>query len=145
VSVPPEFTENNLFLQAKCLEIAALVLSDLRKKYGTTGEVSGKLQKAKNIIEKNYAQNLSIKNIARELGLNANKLMQEYRREFGTTIHNHMVSLKMANALNSIGVKGLTVGKAAEEAGYAHVGHFIKTFRHYYGFTPGEMKKRATT
>ncbi len=75
--------------------------------------------------------------------MNANSLMKQFKEFYGITIHNYIVLCKMKHSFNAIKTKGFSVKEAAEEVGYIHQGHFIKTFKSYYGITPGELKKRT--
>jgi len=153
ISMPLEYKGNSLFLESKCLELSAIVISDMESKLykqfetvpGLTYKDMNTLNKAKAIIERHCLQNPSITNIAKEVGLNANKLMQEYKMAFGTTIHNDIVYFRMKHALASLRIRGMTVSETAAETGYAHQGHFIRAFRRYFGATPGEVRKAADT
>ncbi len=142
-----------IFMEAKAMELLAQILALVdntpTQPFNIPEDLNRdnvqSLHKAKMIIGQNFNKSISVGDIARMSGMNANRLMSGFKTLFGMTVHNYIVICRMKHALKALETTGMTVSEAAMEAGYTHQGHFIETFKTYYGITPGQFRKNIGT
>lgn len=59
----------------------------------------------------------------------------------GLTYKEYIIQQRMGRAKMLLTAEGYNVSQTSESVGYNNIPYFIKTFRHYTGYTPGEYKK----
>jgi len=99
------------------------------------------LEKAKEIIIKDYASSLTIKEIAYKSAINECYLKKDFKIYYGMTVYEMLQHqrLKVAKELlnDSISVK-----EVAMAVGYKHTGHFSKLFLNKYKVSPSLYRKQ---
>ena len=102
--------------------------------------VSAAVQK---ILQRRYAQRLTIEDVAREVHLSANYLSVRFKQETGETILDCLTRIRMEHARLLLERGELTVYQAAEAAGYTDAAYFTRMFKRTFGMTPAEYRRRA--
>lgn len=99
------------------------------------------LKRAKEIILTEYANSLSIKEIAYKSAINECYLKKYFKEYYGMTIHEMLQEhrLKIAKDLLQ---QDISVKEVALKVGYKHTGHFSKLFFKYFSTTPSVYKKQ---
>ena len=87
----------------------------------------------------------SIETISRELGISKSYLQKYYRENFGMSIIDSLIHIRMDKAKKLLRETNLTVTAIAEKCGYSSYIHFTKQFRKAENTTPTNyrMKNRA--
>jgi len=140
-------TMKRLYMESKALEFIALFgQSD---GYGSVGgsmllrrDDITKLQQARELVQIHFEQPLSIRELAKRVGMNEFKLKKGFRELFGMTIFELVRQIRMEKALWYMEVARLNVGETAVSVGYNNASNFTTTFRKHYGCNPGEYVKR---
>ena len=78
--------------------------------------------------------------LARQVGINRNKLAVGFKHVFGVTVGEFDRQLRLAHARTLLERDGLSVGHVANLAGYADPGSFSKAFKIAYGVLPSELR-----
>ena len=147
INCPFHGLTKQIYLEAKCLELIALKLEQLTKTKNTS--VKSITLKPKDIEKIRHARDIlifqqenppSLLDLARQVGINDNKLKIGFRQVFGTTVfgylHNHR--MKVARQLLQDGKMRVTT--VANTVGYANPGHFAAAFKRKFGVSPSECK-----
>ena len=133
-----------LLLEAQTLEIVAEALRHVvGAPRATSVSLSSRdverLRQVKDLLEGDDASSLSIRDIARQAGLNVTTLQQQFRAAFGTTMFAVLRESRLQRAKNAL-ERGLTVGEAAYLAGYANPANFSTAFKSRFGVPPKFVK-----
>lgn len=67
-----------------------------------------------------------------------------YKKAFGTTCMNDVISAKISQAKTYLTSTDLPIYQIALEVGYNEVPHFIRQFKKSTGLTPGSFRKKAS-
>jgi AraC-like DNA-binding protein len=137
-----------LYLESKALEFIALFGE--ADEFGSFDGGKGKLRRddveklnlAHGLIEVHFEQPLSIRELARRVGMNEFKLKKGFRERFGCTIFERVRQKRMEKALWYLQVEGWNIGTAAVSVGYSNVSNFTTTFRKHYGCNPSDYLKQ---
>jgi AraC family transcriptional regulator, transcriptional activator of pobA len=110
--------------------LAANVVEDLRfKDEPMLAEVFG-------CIEERYGEPISLKDVARALGLSSGHLTTVVRRKTGRTVLEWITERRMAEARRLLVGTNLPVEEVGRRVGYEDSGYFVRTFRRAHGATP---------
>lgn len=87
------------------------------------------------LLQSHYSENLSADEISHRLGYSYSHLERAFRKEFGTSIHQQLLRVRIDAATH-----GLQMGKAikevAAECGFRDYYYFLKAFKRLSGLTP---------
>ena len=110
--------------------LAADVVGDLRlKDEPLLAEVFG-------FIEERYGEPISLKDVARAVGLSAGHLTTVVGRKTGRTVLEWITERRMAEARRLLVGTDLPVEEVGRRVGYGDSGYFVRTFRRAHGATP---------
>ncbi|MFH1116535.1 MAG: AraC family transcriptional regulator [Pseudomonadota bacterium] len=146
LNCPLEGPARRLFMESKTLEILAFqwhALSSptlpqpMRRSKGETE----RLEEARRILEKEFADPPSLLTLARRVGLNDFKLKRGFREVYQTTVFGYVRMLRMEKARILLETGELNVGEVAAVTGYSCFGHFSEAFRKRFGISPKDLKK----
>ena len=99
-----------------------------------------RVYRVKNIVERNYMSDLSVESLAENLGVNRIYLSRIFKEEFGMSIKQYIVSVRMSHAKDFL-ESGYSVAAVADMVGYADSFSFSKMFKSHFGITPLRVKK----
>lgn len=91
----------------------------------------------------NYADNITLEGMANQYFISKEYLSFAFKKEIGSTFSNELIRIRMEKAKQLITEYGLSIGKAAEMTGYQDIAHFYKTFKKFFGISPGKMKEES--
>lgn len=110
--------------------LAADVVSDLRlKDEPLLAEVFG-------FIEEHYSERISLKDVARAVGLTPGHLTTVVGRKTGRTVLEWITERRMAEARRLLVGTDLPVEEVGKRVGYGDSGYFVRTFKRAHGTTP---------
>ena len=125
------------------------VLSDFSEAVDRILSVAGKEEKTdselilriKNYIQKDYQKDLSLVEVAREVGLAPAYVSHTFKKETGQGIVEYITELKMKKARKLLEDKSLKIVKIAQSCGYENQSYFNKLFKSYYVMTPRQYRE----
>lgn len=94
-------------------------------------------------LDSGQADALGMHEIAQTMGSNSTTLQREFREAFATTIFDYLRERRLSRAAEAMRQRGLSVGQAAEIAGYNSQANFSTAFRKHFGFPPSALRGRA--
>jgi AraC-like DNA-binding protein len=134
-------------VQARAAELLALVAASWNERLasagtpGTRGRDGELASAARRILCERFADPPTLRELARELGTNKNKLNQLFRVGFGVTPQAFCLQRRMERAQALIMEGRLNVGQVADEVGYQHQSSFAVAFRDVIGVSPREFAR----
>ncbi len=101
------------------------------------------IYKVKNFIKRNYMSDISVEDIAKNLGVNRIYLSRAFKEEFGASIMQYIVSVRMNHAKHFL-ESGYSVAEVAEMVGYSDGFGFSKMFKKHFGISPINLKSKKS-
>lgn len=149
-SAEPDFAEK--------LQQIALSLQLLRKAIGQIGSINDtysvpacsflsnntereKVLQARDIIENEFDQVLSIKELSRRVAINECYLKKGFKTMLGKTINEYQQHLRISKAKELLQTEGYTVSEVALSLGYSSISHFSTAFKRATNMKPCELLK----
>lgn len=90
------------------------------------------------VIEKSFAT-VTVSKIAEQLYLNEDHICRVFKKETGVTIKHYLTRRKLAEAKKYLYL-GHNVREAGTLSGFHDYANFIRTFKKYEGYSPGNME-----
>jgi AraC family transcriptional regulator, regulatory protein of adaptative response / methylphosphotriester-DNA alkyltransferase methyltransferase len=97
-------------------------------------------EEAVEIVEREYASDLSLDDIARRVASSRRQLQRAYAEIGGTTFRDHLTTVRMQRAAELLAGRGLTVREVANRVGYRQPAQFAKAFRRHQGLAPSDFR-----
>ena len=91
-------------------------------------------------IEKHYAEDVTITEIATELGVSASFLSRIFKKEIGIPIHEYLNQYRISKSLSLL--KTHTVTEVGYICGFCDSSHFVSIFKKHTDMTPMQYKKQ---
>ena len=114
----------------------ALYLSELRKSISR-----GILSVVEADIKKNYADNISLKDLGDKYHINSSYLGQVFKKNYGMSFKNYLTNYRIREAARQIINTDKKINRIAEDVGYKDSDYFIRKFIEIMGCTPSKYRK----
>jgi AraC-like DNA-binding protein len=98
-----------------------------------------KVLQAREILEEEFEQMLSIKELSRRVAINECYLKKGFKAMFGKTINEFQQQLRISKAKKLLQIEGLTVSEVANTLGYSSISHFSTAFKKATNMKPCEL------
>jgi AraC family transcriptional regulator of adaptative response / methylphosphotriester-DNA alkyltransferase methyltransferase len=102
------------------------------------------LAEANAIVEREYASELSLDDIAHRVASSRRQLQRAYAEIGRTTFRDHLTRVRMERAAEMLAAGTLTVREVAHRVGYRQPAQFAKAFRRNRGVAPSDFKAGAS-
>ena len=99
-------------------------------------------QEATDIVDEEFAADLSLDDIARRVASSRRQLQRAYAEIGHTTFREHLTGVRMERAAEMLAARGLTVREVAHRVGYRQPAQFAKAFRRHHGLSPSAFRMR---
>ncbi|MEM9276600.1 MAG: AraC family transcriptional regulator [Cyanobacteria bacterium P01_F01_bin.143] len=139
-----------MYLETKVIELMALVLDhEMENTQGETKkcplrpEQIERIYYAREILLKNLTDPPSLKDLARQAGLNDFMLKQGFRYCFDTSVFAVLRSHRLDLAKKLLAEQDITVAEVAHQIGYSNARSFARAFKHKYSLNPKEYQKAS--
>ena len=100
------------------------------------------LEEANAIVDREYASDLSLDDIARRVASSRRQLQRAYAEIGGTTFREHLTAVRMERAAELLARRSVTVREVAHRVGYRQPAQFAKAFRRHHGVAPSDYRAR---
>ncbi|GAA4455215.1 AraC family transcriptional regulator [Rurimicrobium arvi] len=104
-------------------------------------EQRDKVMMAREILEREFDQMLSIKELSRRVAINECYLKKGFKAMFGKTINEYQQHLRIEEAKRLLQKEGLNVSSVAGILGYSSISHFSTAFKKATNMKPCELLK----
>lgn len=97
--------------------------------------------KAIEYMERHFARNISIGDIAEHVGVSSGHLSRTFKAETGKSMLEHLTEYRMTKSKELLVSRNDSLNEISQALGYNDVQSFIRFFKKYEGVTPGEYRK----
>lgn len=97
----------------------------------------------RNYISENCDQEITLEDLAREIGFSAKYFSQLFKNKTGKTFVYFRTEVRMIKAMELLAMPENSVTEVALNVGYKDTSYFIRVFKEYTGKTPTEFKKKG--
>lgn len=94
-------------------------------------------------LRSNYARDLTLEEVAREVGLSKYHFSREFKKATGMTMVTYLNTVRCENARKLLLKRKYSVSEIAARCGFANSSYFSKTFRAVMGCLPSEIGRRT--
>ncbi len=95
------------------------------------------------IIEKNISNELfGVSELAKAVGMSRSNLLRKIKAQTNLSASQFINQVRLKNAKELLEENSYTVSEVSYKVGFNSTSYFIKCFREYYGYPPGETGKR---
>jgi AraC-like DNA-binding protein len=95
------------------------------------------------VIDRRHAEQLSLRDVARELGMTPGHLTTVVRRRTGRTVQEWIIERRMAEARTLLAETDLPIAEVAGRVGVPDPGYFSRLFSRTHGVSPRKWRGRA--
>jgi AraC-like DNA-binding protein len=95
------------------------------------------LLRAKDVIDRDYAQQLDVAALAREVHASSAHFARSFKRAFGETPHGYLLRRRIERATELLRGTELSVTEVSLDVGFASLSSFSRAFRGLVGESPG--------
>ncbi|RLJ75065.1 helix-turn-helix transcriptional regulator [Pedobacter alluvionis] len=99
-----------------------------------------KLEEAREILERDYIDPPTHKQLSKMILLNEFKLRTGFKKYFGSTIYDFVTRLRMEEAKRLILEEGKNMYEVGVNIGFKHQASFTNAFKKYYGILPSDVR-----
>jgi two-component system response regulator YesN len=103
------------------------------------------VEKAKVYIENNFKSDLSLDNLAKEIGLSPYYLSKLFKELEGTNYIDYLTGLRIKYAKKELAESEKSIKEICCDAGYSDPNYFSRIFKKWTGITPTEFRGRGVT
>jgi transcriptional regulator GlxA family with amidase domain len=107
---------------------------------GTAERRRALFEEAKDIIHKEYPEDLELDQVARRLATSRRQLQRSFSEIGGTSFRSYVAEVRMQKALELLQDGSLAVRDVASSVGYRQPAQFAKTFRRHHGAPPSSFR-----
>lgn len=144
--------ESPLSIEETGLMLLHAIVADAQREGSREAPVEGTarrrqretLDAVRSIIVSNPGQQHSLTQLAQAVGVSPFHLTRLCRRVLGIPLHQYLLQLRLAIALDQIRGGDTTFSRLAFELGFSSHSHFAATFRRTYGVSPSVCARTGT-
>jgi transcriptional regulator GlxA family with amidase domain len=108
----------------------------------TTPQLARHLLRARDLIDGRYVEPLDLEALARAAHVSPRHFSRSFRRIFGETPHQYLLTRRIERARHLLRTTELQVVEVCLAVGFTSVGSFTTTFRRHVGISPVEYRNR---
>ena len=106
-----------------------------------TGKEHAAVKEARRYIHENYADKISLSQLADHVNLSRYYLLRVFREEAGMPPHTYLETLRIQKAQRFI-TEGKPLAQVAQDVGFSSQSHFTQRFKQIIGVTPGKYARQ---
>jgi AraC family transcriptional regulator of adaptative response / methylphosphotriester-DNA alkyltransferase methyltransferase len=100
-------------------------------------------EEAAEIIEREYAHDLSLNDVAHRIAASRRQLQRAFAEAGETTFRTYLQEVRMARAAELLRTGALPVNRVARAVGYRQPAQFAKAFRRHHSTPPSAFRSAA--
>ena len=137
----------SLFTEATSLPAVASQAGELilylahRIKENRDGQIKAVVQKAKKIIDLEFASQLSLEGLALSVNVSPFYLSRVFREEIGVGFAEYLTKIRLEKALELLS-QGVSIKECSFSVGYNDPNYFSRLFKKYYHLTPTQYRDK---
>ena len=98
------------------------------------------------VVEKNIAnEQFGVSELADEMNMSRSNLLRKVKKETKLSVSQLINQVRLKRGMELLRKTSQNVSEVSHQVGFNSTSYFIKCFREYYGYPPGEVGKRDNT
>jgi len=94
------------------------------------------------IIQQNLAnEQFGVSELADAMSMSRSNLLRKIKKETNLSVSQLINQVRLERSMEILRTSSLTISEVSHQVGFNSVSYFIKCFREYYGYPPGEANK----
>ena len=94
------------------------------------------LLRARDLADARFGEQLTVADLAREAGLSSAQFSREFRRTYGETPHQYLITRRLERAASLLTTTDRSVAEICMTVGWSSVGSFTTSFGRTFGCSP---------
>ncbi|OGV40033.1 MAG: hypothetical protein A2020_06040 [Lentisphaerae bacterium GWF2_45_14] len=127
--------------ESKCL-LGEIIIPFLAKMNKTQSSLLFTIHEILNYIERNIENPMSLKKLAKVVGLNPTYLSNMFAERMGVPLMRYCIQRRISHAIELLKNNKLRIGEIAQKSGFEKAETFTKLFKRHTGFTPGVYREK---
>lgn len=144
-TAPAPVSPFEAMLHEETLEGIHRILTDFTKQIFITGEDPEEqlshADRAAHIIQRYYAEDLSLQSVASQINVNPSYLSRVFKQEKGENFISYLTRVRIERAKAFLESRKYKVYEVADKVGYHNYTYFSKIFKKVTGVTPEEFRR----
>jgi len=108
---------------------------------GKKKKVSSLILKAREYIDKNFSNEITLEDVAKEVNISPHYFSRLYKEETGENFIEYLTSVRINKAKELIETGGYSIKEICYMTGYGDPNYFSRIFKKVMGVTPSEYKE----
>lgn len=136
-----------VFVEEASLRIFARVLTNASRHRcdppGTPADLRDLARAARETLSARWEEPLQLEAVADSVGVSVFHLCRVFRRQTGTTLHRHLLQIRLRRSLERVTEPDADLAAIAFDHGFSSHSHFTTWFRETFGMTPSTFRRRV--
>lgn len=132
----------DLLTAAQIVSILTTLCTDAPRESADDSPLSVKLKDILRYLNEHYTENISLDQLADQFYISKYYLSREFKKEFGTTIIQYLLTKKITNAKELLRYSNDSIETIAQHCGIDDASYFNKIFKKIEGCTASEYRRR---
>lgn len=139
---------DKIYLKNKTMELILFALDRVQINQSAViedldNEDIKRVKKAKDYIDENFHENITIALLSKKIALNQTKLKKGFKELFSKTVHEYLKDVRLTYALKYLKENRYSVKEVALKSGYTNQGSFSYAFFGKYSTLPKDILKKT--
>lgn len=126
-------SKNNISWSIAVQEIFEEIVEDIKHTEENNNDL---ITKIKEYVQKNYAGDITLDDVAGQVFLNSVYLSRYFKQHTGETFSDYLISIRIVNSIKLLKSGRYKIYEIAQMVGYGSSRYFSKLFKNYTGYTP---------
>lgn len=132
----------DLLTARQIMDILTSICTESVEPNAAASALSGKLRDIVRYLDEHYTEDISLDGLAEQFYISKYYLSREFKKEFGTTIIQYILSKKITNAKELLRYSNASIEDIAGLCGIGDASYFNKVFKKIEGCTASEYRRR---
>ena len=143
LNCPYQGLTKRIYLESKAMELISHQLAQLvfaetgpKKPSKLRPDDIDRIREAWGVLSRNLQNPPSLFELARHVGVNKDKLNQDFHQIFGTSVFDYYYAYRLEQARQLLEERKMSITEVAFTVGYAQPGNFTRAFRQHFRISP---------
>lgn len=134
--------DTDILTAQQIVNILTLVCTESDAKDSASPLLDDKLKNVLRYLDAHYTESISLDSLAEQFYISKYYLAREFKREYGITIIQYLLTKKITNAKELLRYSSASIEDIAQLCGIGDASYFNKVFKRIEGCTASEYRKR---
>lgn len=134
--------DTDLLTAQQIVNILTLICTEANESSNSDSALGDKLKSILHYLDEHYTEDISLDFLAEQFYISKYYLSREFKKEYGTTIIQYILTKKITNAKELLRYSSSSIEEIARLCGIDDASYFNKVFKKMEGCTASEYRKR---